>query len=138
MERGSDKHGPRIDEALAHEVEGLVRAGRETHAEEWKSAEPPGEDQPEVDLAPGTTLHGGVPEGMSDEDVEARTELGQWLGRAVFPAVRGLLIERVLNAGAPDHVVAEVKRLPSGREFANVGDVWRTLHGGGHVEERRF
>lgn len=138
MERGSDKHGPRVDDALAQEVEDLVRAGKETHAEEWKSAEPSGEDQPEVDLAPESTLHGGVPEGMSEEDVTGRTELARWLGRGVFPAVREVLIDRVMDAGAPDDVVAEVKRLPSGREFANVGDVWRTLHGGGHVEEHRF
>ena len=63
MERGSDKHSPRMDDALHAETEGLVRGGHDTHAEEWKQAEPSGEDQPDVDLAPDATLGGGVPDG---------------------------------------------------------------------------
>jgi len=72
VERGSDKHSPLRDDQLKHETEGLVRASRTTHAEEWKDPEPSGEDQPDADRAPSGTLHGGVPAGMTEEDVEDR------------------------------------------------------------------
>ncbi|WP_189056456.1 hypothetical protein [Longimycelium tulufanense] len=46
MHRGSDKHGPRQDEQLKHDVEGLVRANRPTRAEEGRDPEPPADDEP--------------------------------------------------------------------------------------------
>ena len=71
VERGSDKHGPRLDDAMAGEVEGTVRSGHGTRGEHWREAEQSGEDQPDVDLAPEETLSGGTPEGMTRGDVEA-------------------------------------------------------------------
>jgi hypothetical protein len=138
MDRGSDKHGPRVDEELKHEVEGLIQGGKDTHAEEWASPEPSGEDQPQVGRAPEFPLHGAVPDGMSDEDVEARSELAGYLTPGAFPGVREQLLEHVLDLSAPDAVVEEVRSLPAGHEFRNIGDVWRTLHPAGHVEEHRF
>src|SRR5207302_5452745 len=73
MERGSDKVSPRRDEQRKHETEGLVRSGHSTHAEEWKDPEPVGEDQPDTDLAPDGTLHGGTPTGMAADDVDGRS-----------------------------------------------------------------
>jgi hypothetical protein len=138
MDRGSDKHSPRVDEELKHETQGLVSAGHDTHAEEWRLPEPSGEDQPEADRAPDGTLVGGVPDGMTADDVEARATLAAHLPLSVFPGVREQLLEHVLDSSAPDVVVSEVRRLPAGREFQNVGEVWRALNGGEHVEEHRF
>ena len=47
MQRGSDKHGPRLDDELEHELEGTVRANRPTRAEEWRDPEPPADDDAE-------------------------------------------------------------------------------------------
>jgi hypothetical protein len=141
MERGSDKHNPRRDEEMAHEVSEVVQGGHETRAQEWNSAEPAGEDQPQVTLGGGEgPLMGGTPPGMTADDIASRSELAQWLGRAVFPAVQQLLLEHAMDAGAPDEIVEEIRALPAGREYANVGDVWRTLNesDGGHTESRRF
>ena len=138
MERGSDKMTPRLDEEVKHELSGLLQGNKDTHAEEWRLPEPPGEDQPEADYAPGETLHGGIPDGMSADDVEARAQLAGFLPLSVFPGVREQLLEHVLDSTAPDVVVEQVRQLPAGREFHNVGEVWRALHGGGHVEEHRF
>lgn len=138
MDRGSDKHNPRVDEELKHETHGLVTSGHDTHAEEWASPEPAGEDQPEADRAPDVTLHGAVPDGMTEDDVERRSELATHLPLHVFPGVREQLLEHVLDSSAPDRVVSQVRELPAGREFQNVGEVWRALNGGGHVEEHRF
>ena len=75
MERGSNKHSARMDDALEAEVHGMMTANRETRGEQWNTAEPSGEDQPDVDLAPDGTLAGGVPDGMTEADVEQRAEI---------------------------------------------------------------
>ena len=136
MERGSDKVSPRRDEQRKHETEGLVRAGHSTHDEEWKDPEPSGEDQPDSDRAPDGTLHGGIPNGMTDEDVEGRAEVASYLGKDSYPMVREQIINLAIDREAPTRVVDLVRRLPSGREFHNVNEVWAAV--GGHVESDRF
>lgn len=135
MERGSDKHGPMRDEALASEVEGAVRAGRSTRAEEWRDPEPSGEDQPDVDYAPGGTLSGGTPPGMTEADVEGRSELAAYLGKEVYPANRQVLLDTAVRNGAPSAVLANIQQLPDGQEFTNVQEVWATIGGG--IEDHR-
>ncbi|HEV7824546.1 MAG TPA: DUF2795 domain-containing protein [Mycobacteriales bacterium] len=136
MERGSDKHSPRVDEQLEHEVEGMMRSGRATHAQEWADPEPPGDDQPEVDRAPGTELTGGVPEGMTPEEVTLRSEIAAALERSVFPAGRDRLLENAVERYAPPRVLEELQRLPADRSFGNIGEVWTAL---GHGrEDHRF
>lgn len=136
MDRGSDKHSARADDELKHETIGLVQGGHSTHAEEWKDAEPAGEDQPDADLAPDGTLAGGTPAGMSADDVEGRAELASYLGKGAYPLVREQVLNLVIDNHAPDRVIDLVRRLPAGREFHNVNDVWATL--GGAVEGERF
>ena len=136
MERGSDKHGQRLDDQLASEVEGLTRGGHSTHAEEWKDPEPSGEDQPDADRAPDGTLHGGVPEGMTAEDVEGRSELARYLGKNVYPATGRELADRAASSGAPDRVRSALGQLPTDQTFANVAEVWSALGHG--TEAHRF
>lgn len=136
MERGSDKHGPLRDEALKSETEGLERAGRPTRAEEWRSPEPAGEDQPDVDRNPDGTLVGGTPPGMSQGDVEGRAELASYLGKEIWPAVGQQLLDLAVERNAPDRVVQQLRRLPAGRVYATVSEVWEALGGG--VETERF
>jgi hypothetical protein len=136
VDRGSDKHSPLVDDQLKHETEGLVRGGHSTHAEEWKDAEPSGEDQPDADLAPDGTLHGGTPSGMAPDDVEGRAELAGYIGKDVYPLLREQILELVMDRQAPTRVVDLVRRLPSGTLFANINEVWTAL--GGHVEQERF
>lgn len=51
MQRGSDKHGPRTDEALQKELAGqLGQAGG--HREEWADPEPPADDDPPISSRP--------------------------------------------------------------------------------------
>jgi hypothetical protein len=135
MERGSSKHSPRLDEQLEHEVEGVVRAGRATHAEEWADPEPPGDDQPEVDRAPGTELIGGVPAGLTPEEVELRSEVAAALRRSDLPADREQLLERAVERYAPPRVLDELRRLPADQTFDTIGEIWTAL-GHGHEEQR--
>jgi hypothetical protein len=123
----STKHSPREDDQLKHEVEGMVRSGRSTHAEEWRDPEPAAEGEPDIDSSPADTLTGGVPRGMSPDAVVARAELARWLDRADFPNTGAGLVEAAREHRAPDAVVDELSRLPADEVFARVGDVVRAL-----------
>lgn len=48
QDRESDKHGPRQDDQLKHELEGMLRGAGPTRAEEWRDPEPPADDDREV------------------------------------------------------------------------------------------
>jgi hypothetical protein len=136
MERGSDKHSARMDDALEAEVNLMMRAGRETRGEEWKSAEPSGEDQPDVDLAPDSTLVGGTPDGMTEADVTERSQIAAYLGKEVWPAGSQALIAKAEEMNAPDAVLAQLGRLPASAVFGNMQEVWQALQGG--TEAHRF
>jgi len=49
-ERGSNKHGPALDDQMKHEDQGLIQGNQPGHAEEFRETEPfPDEtDSPEV------------------------------------------------------------------------------------------
>jgi hypothetical protein len=136
MQRGSDKHGFRLDDQLDRETRGIVQGGHDPRSEEWKTSEPPGEDQPEVDRAPHATLHGGVPEGLTDDDVEGRAEFAALLGKEIWPAETEQIRQRLPEQHAPDWAVALAAQLPDGRIYANVGEVWEDLTGA--REKHRF
>jgi hypothetical protein len=65
MERGSSKHSPREDDALAEELAGQLGPGG-SNREEWVDPEPPADDDPpsRVDLSPdsGSPEAGAVPD----------------------------------------------------------------------------
>ena len=123
----STKHSARLDDELQHEVEGMVRSGRSTHAEEWMDPEPAAEGDPDIDAAPRSTLVGGTPVGMDADAVVARAELARWLDRADFPSDGPNLVEAALDHRAPDAVVDELRRLPEGETYERIGDVVRAL-----------
>jgi hypothetical protein len=137
MERGSAKHGPRLDEQQKHETEGIVRGGGPTHAEEWKEPEPteaPGEEG----LAPPARPPGhepGTAAGISPADVERRSNLAKWLSDARFPADHASLIAHAERAHAPEPVLDAVRSLPD-MQYANVSEVAQALGLG--VEQHRW
>ncbi len=137
MERGSDKHSARMDDALEGEVRGMMQAGRETRGEEWNTAEPAGEDQPEVDRAPDGALHGGVPDGMTEVDVEERSLVAAALGKEIWPAGREVIVAKAQEMNAPDRIVQRLQELPADDVYTNLQEVWSALSGG-HVEARRY
>ena len=123
----STKHSPRVDEELEHEIQGMVRGGHSTRAEEWRDPEPVAEGDPDIDADPSGTLVGGTPVGTDAEAVQARAELARWLDRADFPSIGSDLVEAARDHRAPDAVVAELERLPDGTTFERIGDVVRAL-----------
>ena len=123
----STKHSARLDDEMQHEVEGMIRSGRSTHAEEWNDPEPVAEGDPDVDVAPADTLVGGIPVGMDADAVVARAELARWLDRADYPNSGPGLVEAARDHRAPDAVVAELEKLPDGETYERIGDVVRAL-----------
>ncbi len=140
MDRGSSKHGPRVDDQMASETRGMVQ-GRPTigRAEEWHEPEPSAEDQPNNSLIPELTAghEGGAPEGMTPNEREARSRLGRYLTRSAFPADRATLTAAARAAHAPDDVVAALTRLAPDQLYETVSEVWAAL-GGAPERGQRF
>jgi hypothetical protein len=126
-ESRSTKHNPRLDEELEHEMQGMLKGERQTRAEEWREVEPSAEGDPDVDADPAGTLVGGTPVGMDRDAVVARAELARWLDRADYPSDGPQLVEHARDHHAPDAIVEELQRLPSGQTFERIGDVVRAL-----------
>lgn len=136
MERGSTKHGARMDDAMDAETEDLQRTGHSGRAQEWMEAEPAGEDQPLPDLIPdgGAARGTGTEHGLGHDEAEARAELARHLRKSIWPAPGHILAEVAEEENAPSNVLSALQSLPEYRLYDNVQDVWRDL--GGKVEER--
>jgi hypothetical protein len=131
----TSKHGPGLDEYLEHETEGLVRSGRSTRVEEFRDPEPAGEDQPTGDRIYPEDRRGN-PEGMTQTDVDERSDIARALGTSAFPADRQTLVAIAADNEATDHILELLRSLPADRTFENVQDVAVAL--GLHVETHRF
>jgi hypothetical protein len=132
MERNT-KHGFRVDDEMSAETESLTRgAPIESRVEEWREAEPSGDDQPVAD----GILNGDAREshGLGHDEVELRSELAKRLRMSAFPANRQTLEDVAREEQAPGHIIDLLRRLPDGRTFENTQQVWSAL--GGAVEER--
>jgi hypothetical protein len=130
LERGSDKHSPRVDEELDHETRSLQQgAPLESRVEEFREQEGPGEDQPtpEPHLAEPTAS-------LDLDDAEARSDIARYLDPSAFPADRDGLVENAEANNAPEVVLERLQALPAGRTYERLPDVWAAL--GGTVEHR--
>ncbi|BCB83481.1 DUF2795 domain-containing protein [Phytohabitans suffuscus] len=132
MDRGNSKHGPRLDQEMAHEVRGTVQGVSGSRVEEWREPEPAGEDQPEASEVPAGDRRSGAPQGMTNEEVEQRSQLGRYLEVSALPADREALRRTAERNQAPDEVLDQLSRLPSDRTFETVSEVWAVL---GHANE---
>ena len=74
--------------------------------------------------------------GTSTGDVEHRAALAEALGKEVWPADKDALVAKAQEGNAPDRVLSDLRRLPSGQQFENVQDVARALGIG--TEQQRF
>ena len=78
----------------------------------------------------------GTPAGTDQGDIERRAAIAEALGKEVWPADRDRLVAKAEEAGAPEDVTAQLRRLPAEEQFANVQDVARALGLG--TEQERF
>lgn len=133
-ERGSDRHGPRTDDALDEETESLTRGYPvESRADEARTQEAPDDTEPEPD---SRILgdRGLTADGLTPDEVNERSDLARFLPPEVFPADRRRLLREASERSAPAHVVARVQAAPPDRVFAHVHDLW--VAAGGREERR--
>jgi hypothetical protein len=132
-ERGSDKHGPRLDEDLHKDTRSLEQgAPVEARVEEGREQEGPADGQP----SPDARLQGGraTAASLDLDDAEARADLARFLNPSTFPADREALLADATGNQASAQVLERIQALPAGRTFQNVQEVWVAL--GGMVEHR--
>ena len=131
MERGSDKHSPRVDEELDHETRSLQQgAPIESRVEEFREQEGPGEDQP----TPEPRLSEDRTGSLDLDDAEVRSDIARYLDPSAFPADREGLVANAEANNAPEAVLERLQALPAGRTYEAMPDVWAAL--GGTVEHR--
>jgi hypothetical protein len=127
MDRGSSKHSPRVDDQMSQEVRGTVQGVAGARAEEWKMAEPSGEDQPQASLMPEEEYGPGEPNGVGSPQGEAFSRFGTYFGRSAFPGDREALERSARELLAPDDVLDALGTLPRGTTYQNVAEVWHAL-----------
>jgi hypothetical protein len=133
MERRSDTHGPRLDDALEHEAASLTHgAPIESRADPGREMEGVTDDEPRPDVISESALDDEGP--LSRAAVRARSELAQHLRPSIFPARRDALVACAREEDAPVAMIQQLERLSASMSFANVEQVWEAL--GGHREER--
>ncbi|QPP10406.1 DUF2795 domain-containing protein [Streptomyces bathyalis] len=127
MQRGSDRLNVHRDDEAKREMQGWIRSGHPTRAEEWDDPEPGADDDPEITEHP-------VQQGLRStdreeaEDEALRSELARHLGRGAFPAGREGLKRTLMDQYAPDFLVETVRELPKGGEkYGNVQEVMAAL-----------
>ena len=136
MERGSDKHSPRIDDGLAHDTRPLTQgAPMESRADEARQQEGAGDGEPTTDALLTGNLHGEESqEALLDHDeAEARSRLAPHLRPSIWPADREALLACAQETNAPAEVLDQLRGLPDGT-YTHTEAVWEAL--GGRVESR--
>ncbi len=136
MERGSDKHSPRIDDSLAHDTRPLTQgAPMESRADEARQQEGAADDEPTTDALLSGDLHPDQSsEALLDHDeAEARSKLATFLRPSIWPADRETLVACAQDMNATPDVLDQLRGLPDGT-FTHTEAVWEAL--GGRVELR--
>lgn len=134
MERLSDKHSPRVDDQMSHEVEPLVDGGAESHSREDRLQEPTVDEDTPIDPAARLDDDQDRGIGVSPRTADERGELAKVVTAAAWPATRDELVAAARDAQAPDRVLSLLDALPHGeRRYENVQAVWAAL--GGDTEE---
>jgi hypothetical protein len=115
VERGSDKHSPRLDEGLKHDTRSVVQGSPvEARAEEARSQEDAGD---------------GERTWIND-----RAELARHLDPSVYPATKDALLADAEKNSAPEWIFDALGQLPDGQSFQTNEEVWEALGG---VREQR-
>src|SRR5437868_6352475 len=110
MERSSDKHAPRVDDKLKHELSSLVHGSPvEARASEAREQEGPADGEPTPDALPTGHAPGANPDALSHDEIEARAELARHLRPSLFPADRPTLVATARRMGATDDLVERLR-----------------------------
>ena len=110
-----------LDENFGARHLGEPAGGR---AEEWKTAEPSGEDQPEVTAVPDEGYGRGEPNGVGSAHGEQFSRFGRYIGMSALPGDRDAVLKSARDLEAPDDVLARLAALPPGTTYRTVAEIW--------------
>jgi hypothetical protein len=116
-----------VDEEMSREVQGTVQGTAGSRAEEWKMAEPAGEDQPQPTTVTGGDYRTGTPAGISSSEMEQFSRFGRYIGLSALPGDREALLASATTLTAPDDILADLQRLPDGQVYRTVTEIWAAL-----------
>lgn len=133
MERGSNKHNPRVDEQLEHETRALVQGHGESRSQESRLQEDTGDDEPDLRVGHRFGEDFDPDLGVSVATAEARAELARAFVPSLFPATRDVLLAYAEANPVPPSILERVRELPAGETYDNVQAMWQAL--GEPVEE---
>jgi uncharacterized protein DUF2795 len=126
-ERDSNKHSPRLDDALKKEVGSLLGGSpAESRREEWREQEGAADDEREP------SSRTADPNALGPDNETARAELSRHLRLSAFPGDRDALLAEAEANDARQAVLNALRQLPPDVEFATVYEVWEAL--GGEIE----
>jgi Protein of unknown function (DUF2795) len=128
MERASDKHAQRLDDAMAADTRSMTQ-GAPIEARERDDRLQEGGEGPEG----VTRLRGpnaGADPGLGLDERDGRSELARHLRPSAFPGDREALVAVALDENAPGAVLDALRALPDGMVFENVEAAWEALGGG--------
>lgn len=98
-----------------------------SRVEEWKMAEPAGEDQPQPTMVPQGDYRSGSPAGVSSAEMEQFSRLGRYIGLSALPGDREALRRSAVTLTAPDDILGQLDELPPEVTFRTVAEVWAAL-----------
>ena len=122
MERASDKHAQRLDDAMAADTRSMTQ-GAPIEARGGDERLQEGGEGPEA-----------VADRVGLDERDGRSELARPLRPSAFPGDREGLLAVARDENAPEAVLDALRVLPEGVEFANVEAAWEAL--GGRRESR--
>jgi hypothetical protein len=134
----SDKHAPRVDDDLKHEIGSRAQTAPTTsRAQEQRdpTATENGDPQAASVPEPDSQARSDTDLQYSPAEIDDRSRLGRYLPRTAFPADKARLLKAAKAANAPDTVLNELGRLPEHQKFATAARVWAAL---GHDIDHRF
>lgn len=120
VDRGNSKHGPRLDDEMAHEVQGEIQGLPGGRAEEFREIEPSDEPIMRTEIDTGDDR---------DPDYrDQRARIGSYVSQTEFPATGARILTEARNHHAPDDVLDALGRLDLGHRYANAQELWKSLH----------
>jgi hypothetical protein len=133
VERGSDLHGARLDDALKHETDSLTSATPiEARAEDAREMELEREEEATVVPEPDAREFSTV---LPHDEVVQRAELARRLRPSVFPARTDEVIACARQEGASPELLDRLGRIDDSL-YDNVEQVWQAMGGGRELRPR--
>jgi hypothetical protein len=128
MERGSSKHSPHVDEEMAREARSHLQGSPGgSRAAEWRDVEATSDEAPEPQWIPQGQRPDGAPVPLTGADLEARSQLGRAIPRSVLPGDRQRVLQGAEQLQVTPEIRAELARLPAGRTYHTIYEIWDAL-----------